>query len=249
VTSATVPGLGSATWPELDERRPTVLVPVGSVEQHGPHLPLDTDTVIATATAERVAHQLAQQLPLDVQVAPPVTYGASGEHQRFPGTTSIGTEALSHLLVELIRSLSCWAGPVLLVNGHGGNVHALDHAVGLLRSENRQVAWLPCGPADGDAHAGHVETSLMLHLAPHRARLDRATPGNSTPLRELLPALMRDGVRAVSPTGVLGNPMGASAGAGALIFKHMVDDATAKSVRALQQLAHVRQQVGAGRDG
>lgn len=229
--------------------RPTVLVPIGSMEQHGPHLPLDTDTVIATATAERVAHQLTQRLSGDVRAAPPVAYGASGEHQDFPGTTSIGTDALSHLLTELVRSLSCWAGPILLINGHGGNIHALDHAVDLLRSENRRVAWLSCGPADGDAHAGHVETSLMLHLAPQRVHRDRAVPGNSTPLRDLLPQLVRDGVRAVSPTGVLGNPMGASAAVGALIFKHMVDDATAAAARALHQPALVGQRCEADRNG
>src|SRR4051794_27413330 len=94
-----------------------VLVPVGSTEQHGPHLPLDTDTVIATA----VAHGVAAELP-GTWVAPPISYGSSGEHQSFPGTASIGTEALTHVLVELARSMRTWASRVVFVNAHGGNV-------------------------------------------------------------------------------------------------------------------------------
>lgn len=231
--------LADTPWPE-GPVRPLVLVPVGSVEQHGPHLPLDTDTVIATAVAERVAAQLTAAGQVEPLVAPAVSYGASGEHQDFFGTASIGLEALHHLVLELVRSLSTWAGDVVLVNGHGGNVVALERAVRSLRGEGRSVAWVACGPVHGDAHAGHVETSLMLHLAPQRVRRERAEPGNSAPLRDLLPELVRDGVRAVSANGVLGDPTGASASAGALIMRGMVEDAVEAVLGSLHPVVGAR---------
>jgi creatinine amidohydrolase len=107
---------------------------------------------------------------------------------------------------------------VLIVNGHGGNLDALRSAVPLLRSEGRDVAWFPCGVAGGDAHAGRTETSLMLHVEPEWVLPDRAAPGVTTPIGALLPRLRAEGVRAVSPTGVLGDPAGASAEEGAALL-------------------------------
>jgi creatinine amidohydrolase len=103
-----------------------VLVPVGSIEQHGPHLPLDTDTVIATAVANAAASRLRSSG--HVWVAPALTYGSSGEHQSFAGTTSIGSDVPHLTIVELVRSMRTWARRVLLVNGHGGNLTALSGA-------------------------------------------------------------------------------------------------------------------------
>ncbi|SFK42483.1 mycofactocin biosynthesis peptidyl-dipeptidase MftE [Geodermatophilus ruber] len=204
--------LAGATWPDLPER-PLLLVPLGAVEQHGHHLPLATDTTVACAVAEAAAGALDGAL-----LAPALAYGASGEHEGFPGTISLGTEALAGLLVEYGRSACRWAGRLLLVNGHGGNLDALRTAVPLLRSEGRDVAWFPCGVAGADAHAGRTETSLMLHVEPARVRTDRAVAGETTPIAELLPRLRAEGVRAVSPTGVLGDPAGASAEEGARLL-------------------------------
>jgi mycofactocin precursor peptide peptidase len=205
--------LGERVWPEIDGR-PTLLVPVGSVEQHGPHLPLDTDTRIAAAVAARVATGA-------LLVAPPVAYGASGEHEGFAGTVSIGHEALRLLLVELGRSAARWAGRLVFVNGHGGNVSSLVEAVRLLRYEGRDAAWFPCA-AGGDAHAGRTETSLMLALDPTLVRPVRAA-GNTAPLGDLLPTLRAGGVVAVSPNGVLGDPAGASADEGERLLAAMSD--------------------------
>jgi mycofactocin system creatininase family protein len=210
--------LGGMTWQEVPER-PLVLVPVGSTEQHGPHLPLDTDGVIAAA----VAHAAARALGGAVVVAPTVAYGASGEHADFPGTVSIGHDALGLQLVELMRSFAAWAGRVVVVNGHGGNVQTLATVVPLLVGERHRVSWLPCAVNGGDAHAGRTETSLMLHLAPSTVRLELSSPGNATAIAALLPELTRSGVRAVSPNGVLGDPTGASAREGALLFEAVVD--------------------------
>ncbi|MDL5157510.1 mycofactocin biosynthesis peptidyl-dipeptidase MftE [Actinomycetospora termitidis] len=182
-----------------------LLVPVGATEQHGPHLPLGTDTTVATTVAAR----------LGLPVTAPIAFGASGEHEGFDGTISIGTETLAAVLVETGRSACRWARRLCFVNGHGGNVPALATATTLLRYEGRDVAWHSCGVPGADAHAGRYETSLMLALAPDHVRADLAAPGNTAPLAELMPAMRAGSVRDVSPNGVLGDPTGASAAEGA----------------------------------
>jgi mycofactocin precursor peptide peptidase len=211
-------GLGGLTSPEagtLAAAGALLAVPVGACEQHGPHLPLSTDTDVAAALCAR----LAAQRP-EVVVAPPVGYGASGEHEGFPGTLSIGTEALAALLVELGRSATLTFRRVLLVSAHGGNAGAVSRAVRRLRAESRDVvAWAPAW--DGDAHAGRTETSLQLALAPGRVRLERAEAGDTRPLAGLLPELRASSVRAVSPNGVLGDPAGASAAEGEALLAEL----------------------------
>jgi mycofactocin system creatininase family protein len=211
-----VGSLAAAVWPELAEA-PVLVVPLGSIEQHGHHLPLGTDTSIACAAAQAAVASMEGAL-----LAPALAYGASGEHEGFPGTVSIGTEALTGLLLEYGRSACRWAGRVLVVNGHGGNIDALRSAVPRLRSEGRDVAWFPCGVPGGDAHAGRTETSLMLHVEPEWVAEDRAVAGVTTPIGALLPRLRDEGVRAVSPSGVLGDPTGASAEEGAALLATMV---------------------------
>ena len=207
--------LAALTSPEAGElaaARAVLAVPVGATEQHGPHLPLSTDTHLAVALCAR----LAAARP-GVLAAPPLAYGASGEHEEFPGTLSIGTEAVELLLVELCRSATRAFSRVLLVSTHGGNAEAVRRAERRLRAESRDVlAWLPAW--EGDAHAGRAETSLELALAPGRVRPGRAEAGNTRPLTELMPELRRSGVRAVSPNGVLGDPAGASAAEGAALL-------------------------------
>jgi mycofactocin precursor peptide peptidase len=211
-----VPPLAGAVWPGIPES-PLVVVPLGSLEQHGHHLPLGTDTAVACAVAE------AASLGLDgALLAPALAYGASGEHEGFPGTISLGTEALTGLLVEYGRSACRWAGRLLIVNGHGGNLDALRAAGTLLRYEGRDVAWYPCGVPGGDAHAGRTETALMLHVEPERVVGDRAVPGATEPIASLLPRLRVEGVRGVSPTGVLGDPAGATADEGADVLERLV---------------------------
>ena len=206
-------------WPELDGTGPRRLViPVGATEQHGPHLPLWTDTAIATELANR----LAGQRP-DFAVAPAIPVGASGEHAAFPGTLSIGHEALRALLVELVRSADHFAG-VVLVNGHGGNLPSLRAAVELLRYEGRAVLpWSPQGPPD-DSHAGRTETSVMLALHPDQVRADLAEPGTTTPLPDLLPTLRSGGTAAASPNGVLGDPTTATPEQGRTVLARWTTD-------------------------
>ncbi|MGW1028919.1 mycofactocin biosynthesis peptidyl-dipeptidase MftE [Streptomyces sp. NPDC002577] len=217
--------LARSVWPAVPDGA-LVLVPVGSTEQHGPHLPLNTDSVIASAAAQLTVDQLAADRPdRRVLLAPAIAYGASGEHAGFPGTVSIGHDALRIVLVETVRSLSLWAGRIVFVNGHGGNVPTLDAAVGRLRDEGHDVSWLGCEIPGGDAHAGRAETSVMLHLAPGDVRLPEAVPGDTRPLAALMPELMTRGVRAVSPSGVLGDPTGATAEEGRASLESMVSTA------------------------
>ena len=207
------------TWPEAAERADAVLVvPVGSTEQHGPHLPLSTDTDIATALATKVAAARA-----DIVVAPAMPYGASGEHAGFAGTLSIGQQALELVVVELVRSATASFRRVLLLSGHGGNAEPLDRAVRLLRSEGRDVrVWSPRWR--GDAHAGRTETSVQLALGGSRVRTARAEVGALGTLTELLPELRRSGVLGVSPNGVLGDPAGADGEEGRRLLEDAVAD-------------------------
>jgi mycofactocin precursor peptide peptidase len=223
--------LGAATSSQLSSTSPSILVPLGSTEQHGPHLPLDTDTRIATAVARAAGARLTARREHEWLVAPAIAYGASGEHQSFAGTVSIGAEALTMLLVEYGRSAACWARRLVFVNGHGGNVGALNTAVRSLRAEGRDVGWCPCVAAGGDAHAGHTETSVLLHISPTDVRTDQWLTGNRVPLPELLPSMRRGGVAAVSPVGVLGDPTTATAAEGERILAEMVDGCVGRVAR------------------
>ena len=218
--------LSTARWPEVEAGpRRLLVVPLGSLEQHGPHLPMDTDTRIACF----VAAQACAGRP-GVGLAPPVAIGSSGEHADFPGTLSIGTTALSLLLVELGRHASLHWPAMLLVNGHGGNGPAITDALSRLRDEGREChVWhAGLGPGAGDAHAGRTETSLMLALAPSEVLLDRAAAGDTRPIAELLPELRAHGVRKVSANGVLGDPAGASAAEGEQLLGQLVGGLNAK---------------------
>jgi len=198
------------TWTDVaaHEGAAVVVVPVGSYEQHGPHLPLDTDTQIACALAAALADRAG------VLVAPPVAFGASGEHADFPGTLSIGHDALAAVLAEIVRSARRGFRGVVFVSGHGGNADALARTSRLARAEGDAVlCWAP-RVVGGDAHAGRTETSLLLAINPSAVRADAAQPGCPDDLEDLIDRLRADGVRAVSPNGVLGDPRPATAAEG-----------------------------------
>ncbi len=224
--------LGDATWNEIDRattvgRRssdgtlgPILLIPIGSTEQHGPHLPLATDTLIAEELAGRAVHRTD-----GLMIGPTISVSASGEHGDFPGTLSIGTATTTAVVVELVRSAD-WAAGVVLVNGHGGNHTAVTAAVDTLTGEGRTVlGWWPSWPRrrDGgpaDLHAARIETSMMLAIDPGLVRLELAVAGPDASIDEL----RTRGVRAISSNGVLGDPDGASGREGERFITSFVDD-------------------------
>jgi creatinine amidohydrolase len=213
--------LADLTWPEVGDLAPTrslLAVPVGSTEQHGPHLPLSTDTDIAVALCRCLAETRS-----DVLIAPAVAYGSSGEHAGFAGTLSIGQAATELLLVELGRSATDTFGQVLFVSAHGGNAEPVGRAVHRLRAESRDVrAFMPRWA--GDPHAGAAETAIMLAVRPAAVHPERAVRGDTRPLSVLLPTLRANGVRAVSETGILGDPTGATADAGRTLLTALSAD-------------------------
>jgi creatinine amidohydrolase len=214
------------TWKEVAARcEATVLaVPVGSTEQHGPHLPLSTDTDVGVALTDRLA--LARP---DVVAAPAIAYGSSGEHAAFPGTLSIGQEALELLLLELGRSADAFAG-IVFVSTHGGNAEPVARAVRRLTYEGRRVrAWQPGGTGQSglDVHAAYSETSVLMALCPASVRPGPAPAGGidgPATAGDLMARLRTGGVASVSPNGVLGDPTGASAEAGRRLVDAWVRD-------------------------
>jgi mycofactocin system creatininase family protein len=216
--------LARATWPQVEAtaRKALLAVPLGSTEQHGPHLPFDTDPRIANALACGLA-----DVRSDVVVAPALSYGASGEHAAFPGTLLIGHGVLADVVTEIVRSARESFRGVVLVCAHGGNQDALAAAQRRSTEEGDDLlAWTARVPG-ADAHAGRTETSLMLALDPGAVRLDLAAAGCTEPLDALLPQLRSVGVRPVSSNGVLGDPTGASADEGRTLHDALMTDLSA----------------------
>ena len=202
----------------MESGRQILLLPVGSTEQHGPHLPLATDLIVAEALCTRL-----QARRDDLIVGPSVTIGASGEHAGFAGTLSIGTEVLAAVITEVVRSARATFSGVVAVNGHGGNAQALAVAEAKARAEGDDFLVLHPQFPGADAHAGRTETSLLLTLEPSLVRKDEAMAGITAPLAEIADDLRTHGVAAVSPSGVLGDPRGASAEEGEKLLNAAID--------------------------
>ena len=199
--------LDAATWPDVAEAAADSLLacPLGSTEQHGPHLPLATDTDIAVAVAD-AARGAARTTSSS---RPPLPYGSSGEHAGFAGTLSIGAAALEQVVVELVRAptrspASCSCPPTAATPSR------CTAPWPRCSGEGRDVlAWSPA-IRGGDAHAGRTETSMMLALRPRaRARSDAAEAGDTDRSPSCCRTLRAGRRRAVSPNGVLGDPTGA----------------------------------------
>ena len=207
------------TTARLNTSHSIVLVlPLGSFEQHGPHLPLDTDTIIIDA----VVAQALETSTIDsdsFMVAPTIAISASDEHAGFPGTLSTGSAALADSVVAICRSAS-WTQGICIVNGHGGNTDALASITSALTYENiRHSMWSLPSYEGADMHAGHTETSVMLHVAPAKVQTDLIAPGTVGDASSLVAQMRTSGVAGVSANGVLGNPTTATSEHGVAVMK------------------------------
>jgi creatinine amidohydrolase len=220
----------SLVWPEVAQRRPRVaIVPLGATEQHGPHLPFATDTLIADALATRLAARLDDAVAL-----PALPLGCSSEHMAFPGTLDLGPATLIAVLTDVLRSLARHGiEEAFVFSAHGGNVATLRDALpalaavepglhvaaaidldALMARLHKEALRLGIAPEAAGHHAGEVETSMMLALHPDLVRTDAFARGHAVAVADPQ-ALFYPDLRRHAPDGTVGDPRGASALRGA----------------------------------
>jgi creatinine amidohydrolase len=221
--------LEEMTWLQIEELLEsgtrTVIVPVGAVEQHGKHLPLNTDTLIAKALAREVARLLGNCV-----VGPVVSIGCSAHHMAFPGTVSLRSETLQEIVKDYCRSLARHGfETIIIIPSHGGDFPPVQAACEILEEELAGVKLI--GYTDQDAfidlfsrlagefglvpqvagsHAGDVETSLIMAIAPQLVDAGNMEPGYTGPDEEIDARINSEGMKGLAPNGVLGDPRTAS---------------------------------------
>jgi len=252
--------LARLTWKEAEQAlgaAKLALVPVGSLEQHGPHLTLDTDLAVAQALADR----LHSDLGVEAVLCPPITYGLSEHHMAFPGTLTLRPDTLLAVFRDLIESLSVWElRRVLVINGHGGNIDVLRLVSRNARRDRGslvaaimwavlaapEIATRAQSPQYG--HACEIETSVAMDLIPDRLRPDKIDqPGRRRsvdPLTDPPRSLVDQAVWMEEWTddGALGDPSLASAEVGKELVDVIYERALAFARRFSQR--EVPKQVG-----
>jgi creatinine amidohydrolase len=216
--------LTSSTSRDVRERGAQVAVlPVGSFEQHGTHLPLITDTIVACGIARAVADVY------DLFLLPPITLSCSHEHGRFPGTVSVSSRTLQAAIDDVATSLTqSGISKLVVVNGHGGN-YVLSNIVQEANVASSRMILFPgntdwaaariaagCETDDhADMHAGEAETSILLSMTPDLVREGWQTADWQAPER---PDLLLVGMDGYTASGVIGTPSAASAAKGAALI-------------------------------
>jgi len=232
--------LAELTWPEAERRLAEVdiaLLPVGAIEQHGYHLPLDTDAFDADYICREVARRCSAPRPL---VLPLIPYGVSYHHQDFPGTLSVGPDTLARFVYEVGMSAAHnGISKLLIVNGHGGNMATLQYAAQMINRDAHIFTCVDTGETSdadinrlaetkSDVHAGEIETSTSLATRPELVdvtRLEKFVPRFSS---QYLDFSSEYGVEwyahtsRLSPSGVLGDPTKASAEKGREMMEAMI---------------------------
>ncbi|MBN2562921.1 MAG: creatininase family protein [Phycisphaerae bacterium] len=232
--------LGEMTWPQAKRRLREVdiaLLPVGATEQHGPHLPVDTDSFDAQYLAQRVGAACSAPRPL---VLPLVPYGVSYHHEDFSGTISVGNETLSGLVYDI--GMSCVRNGItklVIINGHGGNTPALHFAAQMINRDTHIFTCVDSGDTSdadvealaetpNDVHAGEIETSTSLATRPELVRLDeakRSVPRFSSRYLDFSSKRSVDWyahTKSISKTGVLGDPTKATREKGEKMWDVMI---------------------------
>lgn len=255
--------LAHLSWKEAEEalaRARLAIIPVGSCEQHGPHLTMSTDIEIAKGFARRLADDLGDTAVL----CPPVPYGLSEHHMAFAGTLTLRHDTFNALLVDLIESLRHWGVQrVLVVNGHGGNIDALRLVARRVRRDldvlMGSVMWSQLAAdtiaskvsSDKYGHACEVETSVAMVLAPHCVFGDRITsPAETSPPDPLTDPPRARADRPIwfeewTANGALGDPRRASVGFG----REIVEVAYERALSFARDLAEREVESFKGRDG
>jgi creatinine amidohydrolase/Fe(II)-dependent formamide hydrolase-like protein len=236
--------IGSLTFQEVGTalRTSSILcLPMGSMEQHGPHLPLNTDTVLAEAFTGRIVERWGETY--DLWQLPSISIGLSREHDWAAGTLSLSVSSMTAMLRDLAREIARTLPTrnLLIVNGHGGNrgiLEALGRELrgdfGLNLGALHLGAMMSPGPDVGtpEIHAGKDETSVMLALAPDLVRLDCMRELKAPPDGAAARALILDpatswpwssGDKRIAESGVIGDARGASAEHGNAIVSRVVE--------------------------
>ncbi len=192
----------------LDGERAVAILPVGAIEQHGPHLPLGVDAMINQGIIDHALENIPKNL--EVMVLPMLPVGKSDEHQDFAGTLTLGAETLTRLWTEIGASVArSGVKKLVLFNSHGGQVAIMDVVARDLRIREKMLvmaySWFAAGMPSGlftdneikvDIHAGAIETSMMLHL--HADLVDMSKARNFEPL---MADLEKEGYRRLTPIG------------------------------------------------
>ncbi len=251
--------IGEQKWPEIQEIAPhrVAVLPIGSLEQHGHHLPLLTDTYIVSAIAEQSASQLE-----DIALFLPTLWvGTSEHHRRFPGTVSLKPTTYTTVLIDILESLiDTGFRRILLLNAHAGNVVSARQAIHEVRMRYREswdlwivlaswwmlardrIAHLQDLASRWVSHACEQETSLILHLCPHLVDMEKAigywptvgsqyfTPGNPfvSKVESAIP------FEQMTITGALGHPEVATPEKGERLLKVIVKE-TVEFIREFAQ--------------
>lgn len=243
--------MAEMTWRQVAqavaEGATTVILPLGATEQHGPHLPLGTDTIRAVALAERLAERIPGSL-----VAPVLPIGCSDEHSGFAGLLSLDHETLASVIVDCARRMVAWGiRRLIILSAHGGNDQAIALALRRLHDELPPLrVWVPSSKSAYDAllaeachagltpesvgiHAGEGETSELLHLRPELVRLQFADAGYTGDMIEIMEQLSRPGGLAnVTTNGVLGDPSAARGDRGARYLQVQIEDCAKQLIAA-----------------
>lgn len=253
--AARAPRFADLTWPEI-EALPgdtVAVLPLGAIEQHGPHLPVSTDLVTATEAAAAAAAAVTASGAASVVLLEPLAYTKSDEHAGFPGTIWLSWDTLMRVLVDVGRSVAASGiTRLLFVNGHGGNSalgqvanRELRRRFGLRTffahvATPRDQGGVPASGAEHGlgVHGGHGETSLMLHLRPELVRMDRAerrVPEDLLAYEQIgfgRPTSFGWLSSDFGPDGHIGDPTTATAEAGKELFEHAVEHLASTFVEA-----------------
>jgi creatinine amidohydrolase len=245
--------LGDLTYQDVSSKisaRSVLILPVGSIEQHGPHLPLNTDIVIAEGMASRIVARWGEAL--DLWRLPTVSVSLAREHEWAAGTLSLSTKGMTALLRDLGRTIAR-ALPtrnLFILNGHGGNRGILEALMRDLRADFglNVCVFHPAALSDGtneysvaEIHGGRNETSLMLALAPHLVRHERIASGGQIANPSLVKESILDlsvtwpwssGDARLSADGVIGDPHAATAEFG----ERLIETAASAAGKIIKQL-------------